>query len=317
MTSGTRLPEDLRAALHAVRVDAAAAEAELADRRVAAEDTRQLTGLLADALYASLHAGLPESSAPSRRLRDPRLEEALARQVPHATFPSDAELIGDRPPESGTGGRVVVRTGGVAVAVPGAWVDGPVRNGRPVRLAWPAAHPAVSPGFFFVTGSQGPPPREQPLLRVYLHVRDEDAAPALFGRVLRALEASGRPYRAKAASVPHQYPRYDAVVVYLAAEDRALADLVAREVEGHPALGEETSLFARRHAPGLASAAEPGDPRPGMRGMSFGQHRSHVMAQALVEHAATGRGEPLDLLLARRLAEASIDPSDPSRNLAA
>ncbi|CAM5245327.1 T3SS effector HopA1 family protein [Streptomyces canarius] len=121
----------------------------------------------------------------------------------------------------------------------------------------------------------------------------------------------------QAASVPHQYPRYDAVVVYLAAEDRALADLVAREVEGHPALGEETSLFARRHAPGLASAAEPGDPRPGMRGMSFGQHRSHVMAQALVEHATTGRGEPLDLLLARRLAEASIDPSDPSRNLAA
>lgn len=131
MTSGTRLPEGLRAALYAVRVDAAAAEAELADRRVAAEDARQLTGLLADALYASLHAGLPESSAPSRRLRDPELEEALARQVPHATFPSDAELIGGHAPVSGTGGDVVVRTGGVAVAVPGAWLDGPVRNGRP------------------------------------------------------------------------------------------------------------------------------------------------------------------------------------------
>ncbi|POX63449.1 hypothetical protein C3492_12315 [Streptomyces sp. Ru62] len=317
MAGDTRLPEALSAALRDVRVDATATEAELAGRRVTAEDARQLTGALADALYASLHAGLPESSAPSQRLRDPRLEEALAREVPHTTFPSDAELVGSRAPGSGAGGRVVVRTGGVAVAVPGAWLTGPAEDGRPVRLAWPAAHPAVSPGFFFVTGSQGPPPREQPLLRVYLHVRDADAAPALFGRVLRALEAGGRPYRAKAASVPHQYPRYDAVVVYLAAEDRALLDLVAREVAGHPALGEETSLFARRHAPGVASAAEPGDTRPGMRGMSFGQHRSHVMAQALVEHATTGRGTSLDVLLARRLAEARIDPSDPARNLTA
>ncbi|MEU6667472.1 T3SS effector HopA1 family protein [Streptomyces sp. NPDC046727] len=317
MTADPCLPAALWSAVRAVRVNGTVTEAELPDRRVAAEDARQLTGLLADALYATLHAGLPDSDAPPHRLRDPQLEEALAREAPHTSFPLDAELIDRQPAASGADDLAVVRTNGVAVTVPGALLTGPAEPGQRTTLAWPAAHPAVSPGFFFVTGSQGPPPGGRPLLRVYLHLRDADTAPALFGQVLRTLEAAGRPYRAKAGSTPLQYPRRDALVVYVSAEDHALVDLVAREVRGHPALGEETSLFARRHAPGVASAAEPEDSRPGMRGMSFGQHRSHVVAQALVEHAEAGHAGDLDVLLARRLAEASVDPADPARNLTA
>ncbi|MEV6861386.1 T3SS effector HopA1 family protein [Streptosporangium subroseum] len=50
--------------------------------------------------------------------------------------------------------------------------------------------------------------------------------------------------------------------------------------------GEEVSVFCRRIGPGVAIAWEPDDARPAMRGLSFGQHRAGVLAQALLDRLA-------------------------------
>jgi hypothetical protein len=51
--------------------------------------------------------------------------------------------------------------------------------------------------------------------------------------------------------------------------------------------------------------------------MSFGQHRTHVLAEALVRHAALPSGVPQsrEECLTAAFINAGIDPAEPARNL--
>ena len=84
----------------------------------------------------------------------------------------------------------------------------------------------------------------------------------------------------------------------LESEGASLADIVSWSiavVDGH-ALGEGFAAFQQ--------AWNPADPRTGYRGMSFGEHRARVTADALVR--AIGLSECFEA--------ASIDPAAPARN---
>ncbi|MEU9924763.1 T3SS effector HopA1 family protein [Streptomyces griseoluteus] len=296
-------------------VEADGVRARVDDREVEADSPREMRRLLAEALYDILHAGqFVEKGKLPFRLRDEPFERVLSAAVPHQRSTARARVClppADR--ESGPEERVLVERDGVRVWVPLSAVreDGPLTGGQVVTLDVPARRPALSPGFFVVDGSLPRSPRNE-LLRVYVHItRWEEAAP-VWGRVLGHLEERGVAYRSKALSAKALYPRRDALVVYLSQESWQQVPELAGMLHGIPGIGTETSVFAEPVAPGVAVAWEPEDDRPGMSGLSFGQHRATALALALLD-GATGP-DPLEQAVVARLTEAGIDPSRPARN---
>jgi hypothetical protein len=295
-----------------VRLDELSATVE--DRVVEGADLRDLQAGLSSALYEAYHAGQRAQGPQPRRLRDLALEERLAAGVPHRHTAVRVTALPRPARDTGAGREVLVLREGVRVWVPEPTVS--TGGGEDTLLTVPACRPAVSPGFFFAYGSVTEP-REaagaDPVLRVYLHLRSADQAVEVWPDVLGHLEGRAVPYRAKVLSAPSLFPRRDALVVYLAAPEAGLAREIADVVAGGHEVPSPTSAFVERMAPGVGVAWEPADPRGGMRGLSFGQHRAAVIAQALLDGAQTGVA--LEEALGERLREAGVDPANPARNL--
>lgn len=306
----------LAAALPAIEVDVTTNTAAVGRRQVAPAEPAFLRHELAHAIYDELHAGRTAPDVqPGRSLRDRGVEEQLADLLPHPELTRDLVPLAVRPD------KVLVVLDGVRVWVPRRMVrapDGVPRAGTPAAVRVPAARPALSPGFFYAEGGAAWRPAE-PVFRVYVHLRTMPAAYAAWGRVLPMLADLGIGYRAKVVSSPDLLPRRDALVLYVAGRDRdPVPGGVAALTEAVRGIGAEVSAFARPVAPGVAVAWDPADPRPAMRGLSFGEHRAAALADGLIRHAARrsdGDQSPLGATVRTALIEARIDPDEPSRNL--
>ncbi|MEV0237118.1 T3SS effector HopA1 family protein [Nonomuraea sp. NPDC050786] len=309
------VPGEIVPVLDAVTVDIDELRADVAGVTVEADSAGELTVKLSQALYEVFHTGRrsEEGQALPFHIRDRAFEKALAEHVPHATTVSEGVIAEAVAADAGEDTQVLVVCGGTRVWMPRGRIlnGGPLLPGRRVDVTLSPLRPALSPGFFFVHGS-APSDMRGDLLRVYIHLADPEQAPAVWYVVLSYLEERKAEYRAKVLSSPLLYPRRDGLVVYLGARSRGLAPDLATLVEDLPGVGTETSAFANALGPGVATAWEPDDRRPVMKGMSFGQHRAGVLGQALVE-AAAGKA-PVSAAVAARLAEANIDPCDLARN---
>lgn len=304
------LPGALTSALADVRLDLPALRAQVGQEDVSAQSLEDLRSKLASALYRTLHTGAPptdEAPRPRSR-RDPDLELRFRAGMPHQRTVRPVRVLERRPAD----GTVLVELDGVRVRLPEARLT---PAGPRDLVEHDAARPVLSPGFFFAHGSHGRPPRG-PVLRLYVHLRHPDAAVAAWTAALRVLEQQTLPYQAKVLSAPQYYPRRDALVLYLTAAHQAVADEVATAVSDVDGLGASTSALAEPLAPGVAIAWEPADDRPGMQGLSFGQHRAHAIAGGLLAHARDPR-TPQRTAIARAMQAASIDPAAPHRNLPA
>lgn len=301
----------LAEALRDVEVSPGALRAVAAGRTVEAESPKDLRQALGNTLYDVLHAGRaePEGAGP-RSLRDPVLEERLVAAVPHERTASSGTYLG-RAEDTGA----VVVLDGVRVRVPDDRLGPLPAAGEPVAVQLPAARAGLSPGFFLVDGSRGTRARGGATLRVYVHLSGPDAAPAAWAAVLGGLEDLGVPYRAKVLSARRLYPRRDAVVVYLGPSTWWAAERLSEQLADVDGLAEDVSAFGTPLAPGLATAWEPDDPRPGQGGLSFGQHRSLAVAEGLVAHATSPEGPDRETAVAHALREANVDPARPARNL--
>ncbi|MGV9248679.1 T3SS effector HopA1 family protein [Streptomyces sp. NPDC003710] len=290
--------------------------ARVHDTVVEAETVPRLCQALGDRLYEVLHAGLDLGDRlRPRTLLDPPFQRLLAEAVPHST--TVLEVPADQLGEPTESGERRATLDGVRVLVPADAVheeaippDGTGAGRAVLRL--PAGRPALSPGFYLVDGSAGRP-RGSDLVRHYIHIEETEGAPAVWNLLLTALEGGGVRYRAKVASLRLLYPRRDALVVYTDAHDAHSVDLAA--IAGRlPGLGEATSVFAAQIAPGVATACEPSDPRPGMARLSFGQHRARAVADGLVEHAQNPTAGTAEAAVSRCLAAAGARPEAPWLN---
>ncbi|WP_369357848.1 T3SS effector HopA1 family protein [Streptomyces sp. cg2] len=297
----------LLAALDEVHVAVDGQSATVQGVELAGETRRDLLGKLSTALYDALHSGRTKESSALRPRRDRAFETELAAVVPHPTTEISAivhEVHGE---------QILVERDGVRVWVPRATGNGNAPSpGSRVALQVNPVRAALSPGFLLVDSSKPSPHLELPHLRVYIHVTDADHAPAVWGAALSALAATEVAYRAKVVSMPGHLPRRDGIVVYLGRGAWHAAPIVAEAVAGMPGTGPQTSVITEELAPGVATAWEPVDERAGMRGLSFGEHRSRVIATALIEAATTG--EPREQRILRDFQEARIDPRQPARN---
>ncbi|MDX3384417.1 T3SS effector HopA1 family protein [Streptomyces niveiscabiei] len=284
----------------ATDVDVPNLTARVAGTEIGARTLNELRARLAEELYRTFHQGARPAAVHPRDLVDPALEAELKAAVPHPAVRVPTRLLSE------DGEEATVVLAGLRVRVPRARVG--TRDGTTVEL--PPYRPSLSPGFLSVVGSRLPRAQGGPVLRLYLHVPDAGAAPAVWGAVLRRLEGEGLPYRAKILSHPDRYPRRDAMVVYVTDEAERAVDTVA----GTPLdLADPVSPFTRALAPGLSLAWDPAPRAGAARQPSFGQHRARACADGLVDHARYGI--PVAEALARALRAAGADPALPHRNL--
>jgi hypothetical protein len=311
-TAAPALNAELSAALDDVVIAPSGLVAELPGRTVEADSPTELRGRLSAALYDVLHTGRTEDGDLPFRLRDPELEATFAAAVGHRSTTRQVVVcdLGEQATDPDT---LLVLCDGVRIWVSAKDIrdPGPHLPGSVVTVSAPALRPAVSPGFFLVTASE-PKPVSDRLLRMYLHVGTPEDAAGIWAATVARLESEVDGYQAKVLSARALYPRRASIVVYLSDQDTHLPAQLATLLGDHPGLLPGTSVFTRRLAPGIAIAWEPTDPRPEMRGLSFGQHRAAVLARALV--AAAIDGTERDEAVADAFAEAGIDPADPSRN---
>lgn len=273
---------------------------------------RDLRQVVSGHLYTHWHIGRPQDEEGARFYRDRPFEQLLAQAtVPTSTLRAGVVVTQDEH-------AAVVELDGVRVTVePERIVQ---RADAVVQVRVPASRPSLSPGFWLADGSRGRPPSGAGLVRVYLSIAEQADAPAVWNSVLTALEDSGVRYRAKIGSSARLYPRTDACVVYLG--DEALGqfrrrdgadpvEIVARAATETGALAHNTSALTHPVAPGVAIAQEPVDPRAGMSGMSFGEHRCYAIATGVIRSSTR---DEVPSQVARALAEAGIDPQDPAFN---
>ena len=134
---------------------------------------------------------------------------------------------------------------------------------------------------------------ESRMTRVYWHI-EESGAPALVSAVTEVLNAFRIPFRFKVLNRSGTFHRADAAVLF--APKRwfpTIAELLPRiagRVEG--SLRDATPLMARRLAPGVSAAED-----PGTAGDSFGTHRARLLALA-VWNAYTRGSQAVDARMA-------------------
>jgi hypothetical protein len=170
----------------------------------------------------------------------------------------------------------------------------------------------LQPGFYFAFGEAIPDAQDEvSLTRFYWHI-DSEAAPSLVESLSLTFNRFSVPFQAKFQCSTRGYVRADAVVLYVARRYFPTASELVARVYTNVKTGskESTPLFARKLAPGLAFAEDPGN------GESFGTYRCRLVAEALVGCFRQGvnsthrYGEAVE----RHFAEAHLSLDEPYLN---
>ncbi|WP_280264291.1 T3SS effector HopA1 family protein [Nocardia wallacei] len=272
---------------------------------------------LAVVLYQVLHARsrdvvapVPSGSArpaalPKKPGNGSRVERELVKLF------REREFVVNRPLVAKTDDTVIYRQGGILMRTTR---DRVVRSGASdVDVRVRHYSNAVSPGFFYVYGSCSLEEKSlrQKNTRVYLSVGDPDASVRVFTELVAKLDDCGADFDTKILSHPDDYPRSDSIVVYTDREPEEICAAIDRWTRDHRHHFVDGSLLTRTWRRGISTADEPVTNRTGA--LSFGQHRSAMIADALIDHATTGRD--LEDALERSARSSGVNPRDFSRNL--
>lgn len=279
-----------------IQIDPECHLARFDGHEVTADDLRQLESELGRRLYEHRHVGRDHTRQVAITRRDLQAETQLREQLPEGRVRLD--LTGHRTLPDG---RHTASLLGARVLLPGP------QSSVELSDVWPA----ISPGFLMVLGPERPRTRPgHALWRLYLAGADIAGAGRTFAAVVEHLRRHARHWQAKVTSVPGEYPRTDAVTVYLdAGEEALIPGLVEHVHRVAPPGWERTSAYTLRLAEGTALAQEPDDPDPRRRDLSFGQHRASLVCAHLLH--------PRHDDLTAALRAAGVDPLRPWRNLPA
>ncbi len=140
----------------------------------------------------------------------------------------------------------------------------------------------VQPAWYMAHGRPEPPATKW--LRFYWHVSSQ-GAPVLLGLATEILHRLQVPFRLKVL-LDTSIDRRDAAVLYLPLNRwivaRDFVEAISRQLEDLRALHPEIPLFAKLVRPGVGLAEDP------QTGLSFGLHRSGLVARALARNYLAG-----------------------------
>ncbi len=278
---------------------------------------------LAAVLYDILHArhGMPASTRRRPQWSDEalapkpangsRMELALLQEFADRTFVVRRPLVEER-----ADSVVYLQNGGSRADHTGQGCPFPRIRGR---------HPAPAPferrlaGLLlclrtFLPRREPVPGEGNPCLPV--HRRPGRGGTTVRGRRAVPRRVGGIDFDVKLLTCPADYPRSDSMVLYVDQDPDEICDAVhawSTEHRDHFVAG---SLLTRQcHPPGISTAQEPpvNFDDPTLRNLSFGQHRSLMIADAVIEFATTGG--TLDAALERSALVFGVHPHDYSSNL--
>ena len=264
-------------------------------------------------IYWRCHLGLDGAEEPARGdvrgLEDVGLIDSLIGSLGNCSYP-------DWGWTSRVGKLGLVQKDGLTLQVESShliWRPSSTPNQAPeagVRL--PCYRRFAVPGYFLAIGSSGPP-RQADRVRLYLNAGSANAI-ELVVDLIRSFDSDGHEFEIKVLNNPGLYYRCDSIVCYLNRCDAdAMFARVAEVASGR--LRSPTPGFAERLAPGLARASDRSTPNA----LSFGQHRSRLVADALIAvdtsaNAESSNGQRL-VALANAVAACGLDPAAPYRDL--
>ncbi|WP_091465037.1 T3SS effector HopA1 family protein [Paenarthrobacter nitroguajacolicus] len=298
-----------------VSVDAHRLTAGIGSTTLRATSLTELRSQVAGAIYTHLHVGHPGiETVPGTGHQD--LAAALMDAIPHRTvIQSASALAASARTQAGTSVQgiphQVVELSGVKVLFPEeALVRNPLDEIVGVRV--PSWRSRATPGFLLALGAHGSV-NHADASRLYISCVTASEALEVWPKVLGALAASGLSHQVKTLSSSLAFPRSDAMVIYVSAIDSdAAASLVRTALSSLSAHDTPVSVFTHHVGDRLALAMEPRDPRPAYRGLSFGQHRSRVLADALLR--ASVEKTDLEPAWFEEAQTARINPHRPGHN---
>jgi hypothetical protein len=264
---------------------------------------------LSDYIYRRFHCGMTELVGPLTKadLFAQGLYEQFTKVTPAQSMIVPAILAPGFDP-SGTRHEVVID--GLHVRINDSQLlsdKNLLKAGETAHISCPPLRPFLSPGFLYYGRSSGPPPTVR--WRLYFSVADTESALGLWPRLISLQAKLGLANtHAKVGGSPGMYPRRDAIVVYLPYWSEEWAEILVQET-GCFVDQNELSGFVRAIHPGIGLAEEP--IKAAMSApLSFGQHRSHILANTLVQAADGTLDEKIctahSLLIAARVNPQSI-----------
>lgn len=264
------------------------------------------TKSLALYIYAHFHAGkVIEDSSNSDLASDPILESRIIDQSPIKWRHNEYEIL----KTMGSPEGIIVSHDRLNVFVPKHRIIEQSETSAKVQLA--AIEPRLSTGFLFFSSRYGKGDLSTPL-RIYRHARNPDDLLPVWSELVSRTDSWKLPIRAKILSRAHEYPRRDALVVYLPREAWPRLDEIVSLLAGSDD-SPEASTFTKNLGYGVAASWEPIDGTIGRRHISFGEHRSEAIAEGLVEDLVEENLH--DEKLIARLHRSNIDPTRVYRNV--
>jgi hypothetical protein len=269
---------------------------------IEAADPDELRERVTTALYEAMHVG---NTVRAEELAETDFATRLADAVPHEFTRSTGRVCSVVGPD-----EVIVELDGVWVRMPAS----SILDEATVRV--PSTRPWLSPGFVMVDGSLGHGLGSgRNLLRVYVHLNESEPAVEFWGHALALLESLDRPYRVKISADHADFPRRDALVLYLGQQAWDLLPTITSELAALGGRGSDVSSYAQLLAAGIAIAWQPNDDRIMWSCRSFGEHRSMAIATGLIEQARNPGATTREQAVGHALRAGNIDQHRPFRNL--
>lgn len=182
--------------------------------------------------------------------------------------------------------------------------------GQSVALRFPKDSAGAAPGFYVAYSDAGPPEAAE-VSRVYFNLRPNSAV-HFTGLLLERLLHTGLPYSFKIIADPERFRRRDSAVLYMSRSnfESVMPHVLAICAACPQAFEPTVPSFTLRVRDGVGVAD---DPKPGaVRTMSFGQHRTTLIAEAIKR--TVGEGAPVTAqavrsAILRSCAEEGLDPA--------
>jgi type III HopA1-like effector protein len=282
----TLASDDLRAALHSVRLHSPSSFTILGQRHqvpgaAASSVVPALQTALAEAIYAAFHSRVTAQGSVVSGFTNWVGARDFADRLSSANSSVGTWQGGWIARSIEADGRIVAERNGVRFWVPpdefrplggGATID------RPGAVRIPKEYFELASGFYLAHGNADDTRGAGNTVRVYWHLAPTGAA-RLVRLMTHHLNEAGIGFQLKVLSEPLRYQRTDPAVLYLARADCPGAWPVLRRIHDEiaPWLRSRVSLLVKPMAPGVGLAEDPGD------GSSFGEHRGRLLAAILVE----------------------------------
>lgn len=286
-------------------------QARIGDKHLSAGSRSELRSQIAHEIYLQYHVQNPHlADEPTTGYQDYAQNFIDEIRQPTIWQRVDKSINGSSKTVNGQV-HATVQLGGVKVLVP--WDDVAVQSSDGLAtVRMPSWRARTTPGYLLAIGGKGVQDSRN-TTRFYIASDSAEQALSRWGHLQDMLETHASGFHIKVLSSSTAYPRSDSIVVYVPNMDRPRVEQELQSMFwGNATVSCPTSIFSRTIGPGIAIAMEPADRRTEYARLSFGQHRSRILTDSLID--AHDQRISIKEAWANQAALACINSEHPSEN---